>query len=1005
VTDSSHQPHVKAKRSTDFYFSPIWILPILALIITAWLVIRVSLDSKIPITIEMLSAEGIVAGKTQLKYRGIRAGVVKSIELTEDMSRVILHAEVDPNISQYLTTTTQFWVVRAQISLAGVSGLETVLGGDYLAFEPDEKGESTRHFSVLKAAPMRGEDDPGVKVTLEAESLGSVSEGTQLFYRQIPVGRVRHFQLSGDNKSVVIHTLIDEQYAELVNQSTVFWNSGGIQMKGSLAGFEVRSESLAAILAGGISLFTPDPDAESIDITSKFDLHEDYDSAGVGIPIEIQFPSGFDLKSGITKVNFQGINIGHLDSIRIATLNGSKVIATIIIDPGAEALLNSQTQFWLVKPNLSLSNLSNLSTLISGNYITLKVGAASDSSREFIALDGPPPPDFTEPGLHIFLKAKTMGSLTLDTPVLFKGVEVGRVANILLDDLSSGIGLHLQIKPEYSQLVNVSSRFWEVSGVQVSAGLGGIKIQSKSMMTVLKGGIAFDTPEPTAKLVNDGHEFYILDGEGGSASKITATIHLRSADYLVPGATKIKFNGFEIGTLRTLHYSAKNRDVVAELGIDPRFKDVLKVESKFWLVRPQIQASSVKGLDSLIGGAYFAVLPGTTGTKHDFILSDKAPALDWSVKGLHLILTAKSASSIQVGSAIYFQDYPVGSVQAVSLNEKDNRVEFEIYIKPEYANRVQSTTQFYNVSGISVTASTKGISVLSASLESLLSGGIAFDSESVSSKSVSSESVSNGARFNLFQSKESAKAYGFPIVLELIDDDIVSVGTKIFYKGIHVVVVTKSNLKASTQSIELTAVIKNEMRDLVRANTKFWLAKTQIGLMRQQYIENLISGPTIMLSPADGEYQDKFKVLLRPPVIRSKKNGLNLVLESSLLGSIKVGVPILYRQIEVGEVIGYELSTAANSVLIFININERYRTLVRSNTKFWNASGLDIKLGLLSGVTIKSDSLESVMAGGIVFATPNTQSDGVNQGDQFSLSSTYDSDWLEWAPEFQLSPQ
>jgi len=1001
VTESNHQPHVKAKKSADFYVSPIWVLPILALIITAWLIIRVTLDAKIPITIEMPSAEGIVAGKTQLKYRGIRAGVVKSIELTEDLTRVIVHAEIEPNISRYLTTATQFWVVRAQISLAGVSGLETVLGGDYLAFEPDENGESTRHFTVLKVAPLHGEDDPGLKIRLSAENLGSVSEGTQLYYREIPVGTVRHYQLSKDNKSVIIHALVDEQYSNLVNESTVFWNSGGIQMKGSLAGFELRSESLAAILAGGISLFTPDLDALSIGNSSQFELHEDYDSAGVGIPIEIQFSSGFDLKSGITKVNFQGINIGHLDSIRIATLNGSNVIATVIIDPGAETLLNSQTQFWLVKPNLSLSNLSNLSTLISGNYITLKVGSASDNSRSFVALDGPPPPDFSEPGLHLSLRAKSMGSLALDTPVLYKGVEVGRIANILLDDLSSGIGLHLQIKPEYSQLVNESSRFWEVSGVQISAGLGGIKVKSESMMTLVKGGIAFDTPVFDAMLVDDGHEFYLLDEKDGSSSKITATLQLKTAEYLSPGVTKIKFNGFEVGTLRTIHYQAKTQTVQAVLGIDPRFKDLLKEGSIFWLVKPQIRASSIQGLDSLIGGAYFAIQPGKGEPIYDFVLSDNAPALDWSVEGLHLVLTADSAASIQVGSGVYFQELRVGSVQAVKLAETGDGVEIQIHIQPEYASHVKSHSQFYNVSGISVTASAQGLKIQSSSIDSLLSGGIAFDTNSTLSDS---EDVNNGDRYSLFQSQQSAKAYGFPIVLEVIDNVKIAVGTEVAYKGVNVGVVTKSTLIASTQNIELTVIIKNEMRDLIRSNSKFWLAKTKLGLVRQQYLENLISGPTIMLTPSDGQYQEKFKVFSEPPVIKSKRNGLNLILESKALGSIQVGVPVLYRQIKVGEVLGYELSGNATSVLIFINISQRYRNLIRSNTKFWNASGIDVEMGLLSGVKIKSDSLETILSGGVVFSTPNNSEINVEQGHQFFLYATHDPDWLDWTPEFTLEP-
>ncbi len=1000
MTESINQPHVKARKTADLNFSPIWILPILALAITIWLIVRVTLDSKIPITIEMSTAEGIVVGKTQLKFRGIRAGVVSNIELTDDLTRVIIHADVDPSIESYLTTQTQFWVVRAQISLAGVSGLETVLGGDYIAFEPEDTGESTRHFIVLKSAPPVGEDDPGVRVTLKADKLGSVSAGTQLFYRQIPIGEVRYFKLSQDSKNVEINAIIDEQYANLVNESTVFWNSGGIQMKGSLSGFEIHTESLSAILAGGISLFTPDMDAKKLTDDIVYDLFEDYNSAGVGVPIEIHFASGYDLQSGITKVKFQGIEIGHLDSIRIATVDGRDVVATVIIDPGAEALLNTETEFWLVKPDLSLSSLSNLETLISGNYITLKVGAATDIAREYYALDGPPPPDFSEPGLHVFLKAKELGSITMGTAILFKGVEVGRIADLLIDDLSKGIGLHLQIKPEFSHLVNSSSRFWNISGIKLSAGLGGIKVQSESMLTVVKGGIAFDTPFKDATEIEDGYEFYLLDSQDGSASHMTLTLRMKTADYLDAGFTKLKYKGFEAGVLRRVTYDAKAQEVVAEIGIDPRYQEILRENSIFWLVKPQLKASKITGLDSLLGGAYFAVQSGEGKTQSDFVLAVTAPALSWSTEGLHLSLTADTASSVQVASGVYYQDIEVGSVQSVQLNKSGTGVDVQIHIVPQFVDRVKAHSRFYNVSGISVNASASGLKISTSSIDSILSGGIAFYNDELIKQSVS---IENGESYKLYDSKESAQEHGFTVVLELLDDASVDVGTLISYKGIKIGEVIKTKLIQPSHAVELTASINNEMRNLIRVNSQFWLAKTKLGLLRQENLGSLLSGPQLQLIPGDGEHQNSFKVLTQQPVITGKQTGLNLILESPTLGSISNGVPVFYRQITVGEVIGYELSATSESVLIYININERHQTLVRDNSRFWNASGIDINVGLLSGVHIKSESIESILGGGIVFATPDNVGEQVSNTHQYRLHNEVDSDWLDWSPIIQLN--
>ncbi len=1001
MTETNQQPHIKAKKTADVTISPIWILPILALFITGWLIVKVVMASKISITIEMPHADGIVVGKTVLKFRGINGGLVTGIDMADDLTHVIVHAEVNRNVEPYLTTKSLFWVVRAQISLAGVSGLETVLSGDYIALEPSSKGKSIRHFRVLKSAPPASDDAPGLRVTLQAEKLGSISEGSRIYYRQIPIGEVRYYRLSKDSKNVHISALIEEQYQQLVNQSTVFWNSGGIRLKGSLSGFEIQTESLSSVLAGGISLFTPDESAREISEATVFELHEDYDNAGVGVPVKIHFASGYDLESGITKVKYHGIEVGHLDHINVHSgpSKDKGVIATVIIDPNAEDFLNKETQFWLVKPILSMSNLSNLETLISGKYINMKVGSSNEPRREYLALEGPPPPDFNEPGLHIYLNAENKGSLDVDTSVLYKGVEVGRVANILIDDLTQGVGLHLQIKPSYSQLINSSTRFWNVSGVDISAGFSGVKVRSESLMTIIKGGIAFETPKADAEKVENGHKFPLLASPDSAESVITFQIRMPNADYLEPGFTKLRYKGFDAGLLKNISYDSTNDEVIAELGLDPRFKDLLRDGTVFWLVKPQIRASEITGLDALLSGSYFSVQSGTGEEKNIFVLADSAPAMNWQTPGLHLILNSQTAASLKPGSGIYHQDLLVGSVQSVRLNRESAGVSIEIFIEPEFADRVKPHSRFWNVSGVSIQASASGINVNTGSLDSLLAGGIAFDTLNDIDNALP---VKNGEQFPLYISKENAEQYGFSILLELKSESTVTEGAKITYKGIKIGEITKTRLNLENQSLELTAAIQNDLRGLIRDGSRFWLAKTQFGLLRQENLGNLISGPELRLIPGEGELNNHFQVMTYTPVVKSRSEGLNLVLESPLLGSISLGAPVYYRQITVGEVLGYELSENANAVLIYINIEQRYKPLVRDNSRFWNASGLAIEAGLFSGVEIKSESLETLIAGGITFATPEQPGAQVESNYRFHLADEEVSGWRGWLPVIPL---
>jgi len=118
-----------------------------------------------------------------------------------------------------------------------------------------------------------------------------------------------------------------------------------------------------------------------------------------------------------------------------------------------------------------------------------------------------------------------------------------------------------------------------------------------------------------------------------------------------------------------------------------------------------------------------------------------------------------------------------------------------------------------------------------------------------------------------------------------------------------------------------------------------------------------------------------------------------------------VGNKVFYRDIVVGEVSSYELADSGDHVRIYLNIQKRYAPLVRENSVFWNASGIDVNFGLFSGLKVKTESIEAILGGGIAFATPDNDDMGAlaDQGDVFALQHEMDEDWLEWKPVIQLA--
>lgn len=204
------------------------------------------------IQVRFLSGEGIVANKTEVIYKGMSVGKVKTLVLDAKGSNtgVIATIEMRKEAEPHLTAGTRFWLVKPSVSLAGITGLETLVSGNYIAVSPGE-GEKTKRFTALSEAPPLSDSEPGLHLTLKADRLGSLNRDSPIFYKQIQVGRVKSYRLSEDQDTVEIKVFIEPVYANLVRKHTRFWNASGISIDADLSGVKVRSESLASIVAGG----------------------------------------------------------------------------------------------------------------------------------------------------------------------------------------------------------------------------------------------------------------------------------------------------------------------------------------------------------------------------------------------------------------------------------------------------------------------------------------------------------------------------------------------------------------------------------------------------------------------------------------------------------------------------------------------------------------------------------------------------------------------------------
>jgi len=237
--------------------SIVWLVPLVAVLIGGWLVYKTVAAKGPTITIVFKSAEGLEAGKTEIKYKDVELGKVDAIELSDDLSQVIVTAELVKQAKNLLSENTRFWVVRARVAASSVSGLGTLFSGAYIGLDPGKPGKLSTHFQGLETPPVVTTDLPGSHFVLRAASLGSLNVGAPVYYRRIEVGQVVGFHLDEDGQAVTVKVFIHAPHHKLVRTNTRFWSASGLEFSFDTGGIRVDTESFVTLMIGGIAFDTP----------------------------------------------------------------------------------------------------------------------------------------------------------------------------------------------------------------------------------------------------------------------------------------------------------------------------------------------------------------------------------------------------------------------------------------------------------------------------------------------------------------------------------------------------------------------------------------------------------------------------------------------------------------------------------------------------------------------------------------------------------------------------
>jgi paraquat-inducible protein B len=257
--------------------SVVWIIPILAAVVAIGVAVQRILSEGPTITIVFKAAEGLEAGKTFIKYKDVNIGQVTAVELSTDYKQVEVKAKMAKRAAGLMVEDAKFWVVEPRITLSGVSGLGTLLSGNYIGFEAGTSAKKQRVFRGLDVPPAMTGGQAGRRFVLKAASLGSLGIGAPIYYRSLQAGQVISYELASDGTALDVAIFVNAPYDKYVNAGTRFWNASGVAVSVGAGGVDVRMESLVALIAGGVAFDTPPfaPKAEPAAGDTAFTLYPD----------------------------------------------------------------------------------------------------------------------------------------------------------------------------------------------------------------------------------------------------------------------------------------------------------------------------------------------------------------------------------------------------------------------------------------------------------------------------------------------------------------------------------------------------------------------------------------------------------------------------------------------------------------------------------------------------------------------------------------------------------
>ncbi len=805
-----YKPEVIEKRTISF----VWVLPLIVLAILGWVAYESYSKKGTNITIIFKNAEGLKEGVTPLEYKGLPLGKVTKININ-DLDSVKVNVLVNSEVADFVATdAVSFWIRKPTVSLTKISGLGTILSGNKIEvaiksknIDELQEAKPKYEFIGLDTKPNFDLDGKGYYVSILSTKSNLVEVETPIFYNKFQIGEIVSKEF--ENENVYLKAYIYNRYNDLVNESSHFIMNKALKVNFGAAGLSLQLSSLYSALIGGITVETPNKNAQKMPKDKYYVLYENENELLKKTFLNIKLTSAKGVGKG-TSIMYKGIEVGKISELHLSV---DDVIAKAYVFDKYKYLLTNKSTMHLEEVEVGFDGVKNLNTLIKGEYISINY--QKGEPKFFFEIEKKDSLKSLDNDLLITLYSDKLNSISKKSKIYFKNIEIGEVINYSLTKDYKRVKINVFIKKEYKNLINDRTLFYDISSKLVEFKNLNLDINYSGVKPLLDGGIAIvdikrgeKLTKKIFKLYNSYEDVQRLRREQTQGSFITAYF---DNSFKIKKNQTISYKSQEIGFVDSIKFNDKKSKV--KIFIYSKYKKYLSKKSRFY------KADAIK-FDASLSGVFFE-LDNLSSLVYGSINLDNSSNKDYKNYNIYaskddminssntLTLFFDDVEGLKTEfSKIVYKGVTIGKVTNIFLTSK-NKVGVKVQIFKDFDKFSRKGTIFY----------LKKPEISLSEIKNIGSAILPIDIGIIQS---SIKSASNSFKgYNSFadiKKREEGK------ILKVISYYPTSVnsGAPIYYKNVEIGKVNKIDLSFDGSKVLLDCLIYNKYSHLVRVDSNFY---------------------------------------------------------------------------------------------------------------------------------------------------------------------------------------